>query len=115
MPDTIDIDVRRQGEAGILEVKGYINSTGGEKVSQVCNELMDEGVHRLAFNLTECRIVNSVGISFLIEIIEKNKALGGRVAFCCVTPTIGKTFRIMGLLQTATLYESEEDALKGIN
>jgi len=32
-----------------------------------------------------------------------------------VTPTIAKTFQIMGLLQTATVHESEQDALQAVS
>ena len=115
MPDSIELQVSRRDGVGVLAVEGYINNVGGEKVAGACNEMIEEGVTRFALNLGGCRIVNSVGISFLIEILEKGKSLGGKVAFCCVTPTIGKTFRIMGLMQAATLHETEEDALKALS
>lgn len=114
MPDSIELKVSRRDGIGVLAVEGYINNVGGEKVAQVCNEMIGEGIKAFVFNLGGCRIVNSVGISFLIEILEKVKSLGGKVAFCCVTPTIGKTFRIMGLMQASTLHETEEDALKAL-
>jgi anti-anti-sigma regulatory factor len=50
----------------------------------------------------------------LIEILEKIRELNGQVAFCCVRPTIGKTFRIMGLLQTATLFDTEAKAIQAL-
>lgn len=62
-------------------------------------------------NLTDCALANSVGISFLIEVLEANKEAGGHLAFCCVSRTIAKTLQIMGLLQTATLHDTEEAAL----
>jgi anti-anti-sigma factor len=114
MPDSIELKVQRQGEIGLLAVEGYINNVGGEKVATACSQMIDEGVHRFIINLAGCRIVNSVGISFLIEVIEKVKSLGGKVAFCCVTATIGKTFRIMGLLQASTLYETEAEAMEAL-
>ena len=47
------------------------------------------------------KIVNSIGISILIEIIEKMLEIDGKLAFCSLTPTIEKTFQIMGLAQYA--------------
>jgi len=35
----------------------------------------------------------------------------GRVAFCCLTPVIEKTFHIMGLAQYAKIFDSEEKAI----
>ena len=36
---------------------------------------------------------------------------GGRLAFCHLTPTIEKTFQIMGLAQYARVFPSPEPAL----
>jgi anti-anti-sigma regulatory factor len=40
---------------------------------------------------------------------------GGRIAFCCLTPVIHKTFQIMGLANYATIYDSEDAALTDLN
>ena len=37
--------------------------------------------------------------------------LEGKLAFCNLTPTIQKTFHIMGLTQFATIYEDEAAAV----
>ena len=114
MSDNTKVQVRREGEIGVVDVEGYINSDGGEEVAAACNGLLDDGVLRCVLNLEKCTIVNSVGISFLIEVIERVKELQGRIAFCSVTRTIGKTFQIMGLLQTAELHDGEAEALAAL-
>ena len=77
----------------------------------VCDSLVDEGVRKLVLNLENCEIVNSMGISFLIEVLEKVTDLGGKLAFCCVGATIAKTLQIMGLRQKASLHDTEDQAL----
>jgi len=99
---------------GVLEIEGYLNNLSGEKISDACNALMEEGVHHFVFGMEPCRMINSVGISFLIEVLEKVQALGGGMAFCGVSPTVSKTLQIMGLLQTATLHDTEEEALQAL-
>ncbi len=66
----------------------------------------------LLLNLRETKIVNSIGISILIEIIEKMIDKGGTIAFCCLTPVIHKTFQIMGLANYARIFDGEEIAMK---
>ncbi|HEV7920879.1 MAG TPA: STAS domain-containing protein [Thermoanaerobaculia bacterium] len=105
---------RRQGGA-ILFTKGYINNVGGEEIANRAYELMDDGVRTLLLNLRETKIVNSIGISILIEIIEKMMDQGGRIAFCSLTPVIHKTFQIMGLANYATIFNDEESALRELN
>lgn len=110
MAESLEIRVRQENGITVIETKGYINNEGGEKVVSTCDALIAEGRENFILQLEQCTIVNSVGISFLIEVIEKIEHTGGRVAFCCVSSTIAKTFRIMGLLQSAAIYETEGEA-----
>jgi len=112
MTDELRLTVDRRGATGaILYTKGYINNVGGEEIAKAAYELMDDGVRTLLLNLKETKIVNSIGISILIEIIEKMIEKGGKIAFCSLTPVIYKTFHIMGLANYASIFDSEEAAI----
>ena len=116
MTDELRVSVDRRGSTGaILHTKGYINNVGGEEIANRAYELMDQDVRSLLLNLRETKIVNSIGISILIEIIEKMIDKGGRIGFCSLTPVIHKTFQIMGLANYASIYTDEETALKDMN
>ena len=111
MTDELRVSVDRRGaNVAVLYTKGYINNIGGEEIANRAYELMDDGVRTLLLNLRETKIVNSIGISILIEIIEKMIEKGGKIGFCCLTPVIHKTFHIMGLANYASIFDSEEDA-----
>ena len=108
----LKVAVERKPQGAVLYTKGYINNVGGEEIANRAYELMDDGVRTLLLNLRETKIVNSIGISILIEIIEKMIDKGGKIAFCCLTPVIHKTFQIMGLANYASIFENEEAAVK---
>lgn len=110
MSESLKLSVDRQEDLAIVYTEGYINNQGGEEIAQVAYRLIDEGHSRLLLNLQGTKIVNSIGISILIEIIEKMIEIGGKLAFCCLTPTIDKTFHIMGLAQYAGIYGDESAA-----
>jgi anti-anti-sigma factor len=113
MTDELRVAVDRRGANGaILYTKGYINNVGGEEIANRAYELMDADVRALLLNLRETKIVNSIGISILIEIIEKMIDKGGKIGFCCLTPVIHKTFQIMGLANYAAIYNDEETAAR---
>lgn len=113
MTDELRVAVDRRGANGaILYTKGYINNVGGEEIANRAYELMDADVRSLLLNLRETKIVNSIGISILIEIIEKMIDKGGKIGFCCLTPVIHKTFQIMGLANYASIYADENAALE---
>ena len=106
----LTVDSQRNGVA-VIYTEGYINNQGGEEIAKVAYDLINEGHSRLLLNLAGTKIVNSIGISILIEIIERMIEVDGQLAFCSLTPTIEKTFHIMGLAQYAGIYSDEEVAL----
>ena len=114
MADSITVELQKDGTLGIIRVSGYLNQTGGEELYQACMRLLADDVQNLLINLAECGIVNSVGMSCLIEVLEAIDEKGGRMTFCQATSTIGKTLRIMGLLLRATLHDTEEAALQAL-
>ena len=112
MTEELKVAVDRKPNGAVLYTKGYINNVGGEEIAVRAYELMDADVRTLLLNLRDTKIVNSIGISILIEIIEKMIDKGGTIAFCCLTPVIHKTFQIMGLANYATIFDNEENAMK---
>ena len=95
---------------GLIAAAGYINNEGGQAIADAANELMGQGCATLLIDLDGTRIINSIGVSILLEIMEKLIEDKGRLAFCNLTPTISKTFEIMGLVQYATVYPDRESA-----
>jgi anti-anti-sigma factor len=98
----------------ILWTDGYINNQGGEEIAREAYAQLGHGARALVLNLEKTRIVNSIGISILIEVLEKVMDRKGVLAFCGLTPTIDKTFRIMGLAQYARIYSNQDEALRGV-
>jgi anti-anti-sigma factor len=112
--ESCKINVERRGDVAIFWTDGYINNQGGEEIARQAYAQLDAGARALVLNLEKTRIVNSIGISILIEVLEKVMDRKGVLAFCCLTPTIDKTFRIMGLAQYASIYPSLDQALQAV-
>ncbi|HPS80086.1 MAG TPA: STAS domain-containing protein [Thermoanaerobaculaceae bacterium] len=100
------------GDVAVLEVTGYINNEGGEAIAREAGRLLESGTRTLLFDLHATRIINSIGISLLLEVLERTLDLGGVLAFCCLSPSIAKTFQIMGLAQYARLFPDRAIALQ---
>lgn len=103
--------VETDGSVAVLEVAGYINNEGGEAISREAGRLLDDGVRSLIIDLHSTRIINSIGISLLLEVLERTLDLGGTLGFCCLSPSIAKTFQIMGLAQYARIFPDRATAL----
>ena len=114
MTEMLKVTADRRKDLSVIYTEGYINNQGGEEIARVAYGLIDQGDKVLLLNLKGTKIVNSIGISILIEIIEKMLELDGKLAFCSLTPTIEKTFHIMGLAQYSSIFADEDTAVAGL-
>ena len=96
----------------VINTSGYINNVGGQKIVEEFYKHNKNGINNVILNLAHSNVVNSIGISFLIEIIEKLNQSNGILIFTNLDPTIEKTFTIMGLFQFAKKAENLNEALK---
>lgn len=109
-----NVTVDRRDGLAVVYIKGNIDNPDGQEIARATYSLIDEGYRVVLFNLTETKTVNSTGISVLIEIIEKMVEIQARLGFCCLSPTLEKTFQIMGLAQYAPIFPSEAAAVAGL-
>ena len=71
MSETLKVTLEKpDGAVAILRTDGYINNTGGEEIARQAYTLLGEGTVRLLLDLEKTKIVNSIGISILIEVLE---------------------------------------------
>jgi len=114
MPEEFQTTIRRTPSCTVVYTDGYIDKAGGEKIAGQCLGLLEQGEKRLILNLAKSTTVNSLGIASLIEVIEKVRAEGEKIVFCCCTYQVAKTFEIMGLTQFAQIHDDEKAALEAV-
>lgn len=96
----------------VINTTGYINNIGGQKIVDEFYKYNGNGINNVILNLAQSNVVNSIGISFLIEIIEKLNHSNGKLIFTNLDSSIEKTFTIMGLFQFAKKADNLDEALK---
>ena len=108
------LNKKTEGDIVIIETNGYLNNVGGEKISEECYKEIENGKKLFLLNLENSKVVNSIGVSILIEIIEKLQDVDGKLGYYNLAPIVEKTFNIMGLSKYSTIYNSEEEAVSGM-
>jgi anti-anti-sigma factor len=115
MTDTTwTIAINRGPHHAVIAPEGYVNQTGGDQLADEGGRLIDEGIVHLIINLEKAPIVSSVGIACLIEVIDRAVEQGGSVSFCGLTPVLAKTFHIMRVTDSTTIYDTEEAAIEAV-
>ena len=109
------LTTRNEGDVVIIETNGYLNNVGGEQIAQACYKEIDNGKKLFLINLENSKVVNSIGVSILIEIIEKLQDLDGKLGYYNLAPIVEKTFNIMGLTKYSSVFSSESEALQGMS
>ncbi|MBF0545713.1 MAG: STAS domain-containing protein [Candidatus Riflebacteria bacterium] len=112
MAEEFSLSHQQENDVLIIRTNGYLNDLGAEKVDTICTESLKKGVKKIVINLEKSPLINSIGISILIGVIEAIEELEGKLAFTNLTPTNKKTFEMMGLLQFAQAFDAETEAVK---
>ncbi len=74
---TESIPVTVNGKVAIVTAPGYVNEKSAEAISEECSGLINDGVSLVLIDMRDCRMVNSVGVAIIIEIIEVLGEHGG--------------------------------------
>ncbi|MBN09461.1 MAG: anti-anti-sigma factor [Flavobacteriaceae bacterium] len=108
-------NVEKIGSVVVISTEGYLNKDLGEEIQNAAQEHIKTGTKSFLINLERSNIVNSIGASILIELIEELQEIEGDLAFCELAPIIEKTFKIMGLTKYCKTYSSQEEAIESMS
>ncbi len=95
----------------VIATQGYVNNVGGEAIAQEFSRHFESGIKYVIINLAGSRVVNSIGMSFLIEIIEQLEEAGGKMVFTNLDPAVEKMLSIMGLFKFAGKEPTVDEAM----
>ena len=104
-----------KGEIVIIKTSGYLNNIGGEKIADACYKEIENGKKLFLLDLEDSKVVNSIGVSILIEIIEKLQEVDGKLGYFNLAPIVEKTFTIMGLTRYSTVFSDESEAIESMS
>lgn len=109
-PFTLTSELR--GNCLVIATSGYVNNVGGEAIAKEFTRHFEQDIKHIVINLAESKVVNSIGMSFLLEIIEKLQEVEGKLIFTNLDPAVDKMLTIMGLFTFAGKAPNVEQALK---
>ena len=100
-----------QGEVAVVHAGDYVNKLSGQRIERECLTRIERGCRGLVINFRDTELVNSIGVSILLGVIDEAERRGARVAFSNVGLHTLKLFELLGLTRLVLLADSDEDAL----
>ena len=99
------------GTTAVVYASDYLNKLTGEKIERECRRQLDCGCRALVIDFSDTKLVNSIGISILLGIIDVAEKNGARIAFSEVNVQTTQLCEMLGLTRHVVLAKDEREAL----
>ena len=109
--NTIEIEAKLVEGAAVIYPGPYLNQLRGEGIESRCQELLEQGVRRIVINFEETELINSIGISILLGVIEAVNDAEGMLVLSNLNTSNRELFEMLGLMSHVRVAETEERAL----
>ena len=109
--DDSPVRSKREGEVAIVHAGDYLNKLSGERVERECRLRLEEGCRALVVDFRQTGMVNSIGVSILLGVIDMAESREARVVFTNLSRHTVKLFELLGLTRLVATAESDEAAL----
>jgi anti-anti-sigma factor len=103
---------RLEGDVAVIYPKGYLNNLSGEGLVKECGIYISQGITKIVVNFSETDLINSIGISLLLQVIEDLRNIKGTICFTNISKFLRETFEMLGLIQLMRVFPVESDALE---
>lgn len=110
-----NIRARTVGTTAVVYAADYLNKLTGERIERECRKRLDSGCRALVIDFSDTELVNSIGISILLGIIDIAEKSGAVVVFSDVNYETVQLFEMLGLTQHVSFARDEQEALSHIS
>ncbi|CAN5431022.1 hypothetical protein BH20ACI1_BH20ACI1_32380 [soil metagenome] len=102
------IPVRTEGETATVFAGDYLNKLSGEALERECKRQIDAGCKTIIVNFAETELVNSIGVSILLGVIDAASEAGANVIFSDVNEDTVELFEMLGVTKHVFIKDKGE-------
>jgi anti-anti-sigma factor len=103
------------GTTAVVYASDYLNKLTGEKIERECRRQLDSGCRALVIDFSDTELVNSIGVSILLGIIDVAERNGAEVVFSDVNNQTRALFDMLGLTRLVAVANDENEALTNLS
>lgn len=108
------LQARQVGDAAIIYASDYLNKLSGERIERECRRQLDSGRRALIINFRDTELVNSIGVSILVGVIDAAEQSTAMLIFSDVNNHTANLFEMLGLTRHVQIATDEQEALSWI-
>jgi anti-anti-sigma factor len=102
------------GTTTVIYASDYLNKLSGERIERECRRQLASGCRALVIDFRDTELVNSIGISILLGVIDVAEKNGAQVIFSDVNNQTVQLFEMLGLTRHVALAKDEQEALSTV-
>ena len=103
------------GTTAVVYASDYLNKLSGEKIERECRRQLNCGCRALIIDFSDTKLVNSIGISILLGIIDVAEKSGAQIVFSDVNHQTIQLFEMLGLTRHVLLAKDEREAILNLS
>ncbi len=92
-----NIPVQMEGETATVFAGDYLNKLSGEVIERECKRQLDAGCKTIVVNFADTEMVNSIGVSILLGVINAASDAGANIVFSGVNEDTIELFEMLGV------------------
>src|SRR6266436_3079653 len=105
------LQARCVGETAIIYASDYLNKLSGERIERECKRQLESGRRALVINFRDTELVNSIGVSILVGVIDAAEQNTAQLIFADVNDHTVNLFEMLGLTRHVQIASNEDEAL----
>ena len=108
------VQARCVGDTAIIYASDYLNKLTGERIERECKRQLEAGRHAVVINFRDTELVNSIGVSILMGVIDVVEQTRARLIFSDVNSQTASLFEMLGLTRLVQIAKDETEALSSL-
>lgn len=105
------VQARCIGDTTIIYASDYLNKLSGERIERECKRQFESGCRALVISFRDTELINSIGVSILMGVIDASQQNNARLIFSDVNSHTANLFEMLGLTRHVSLVKDEGEAL----
>lgn len=99
----VAISAETAEQTSVIYAGDYLNKLTGEHIEYECKRRIESGCKEIVVNFSQTELVNSIGISILLGVIDTASGGGAKVVFSDMNQNTIELFDMLGLTKHVTI------------
>ena len=110
-----EIKLEKHGDVTLLDIQGDVTSFSEPFLNSAYKDANSSGAKKILLQFQQDAYINSGGIALLIQILAQTKRNNQKIGLTGLSDHFKKVFHMVGITRFATIYPSQDDALKALS